>query len=83
MKKSLFLFYLCFLGIIGCSQKETAPKSYLEITNKQQIDSINQTFIDREAFPFIYTSLEDSNETALEGLFTIHGPKWNIKTRNG
>ena len=40
---------------------ETKPKSYLEITNKQQIDSITKTFIDREIYPFIYTRLEDSN----------------------
>ena len=26
MKKSLFLFYLCFLMIIGCKEKETEPK---------------------------------------------------------
>ena len=61
MKKSLLLFYLCFIGIIGCSEKKTEPKSYLEITNKQQIDSITQTFVDREIYPFIYTRLEDSN----------------------
>ena len=47
--------------IIGCSEKKTEPKSYLEITNKQQIDSITQTFVDREIYPFIYTRLEDSN----------------------
>ena len=61
MKKSLFLFYLCFLGIIGCSETDIEPKSYIEITNKQQIDSITQTFVDREIYPFIYTRLEDSN----------------------
>ena len=47
--------------IIGCSEKKTEPKSYLEITNKSQIDSITQTFVDREIYPFIYTRLEDSN----------------------
>ena len=65
MKKSLFLIFLCFLMIIGCSEKKTEPKSYLEITNKQQIDGITQTFIDREAYPFIYTRLEDSNGTVI------------------
>ena len=37
------------------------PNSYIDITNKQQIDSITQTFVDREIYPFIYTRLEDSN----------------------
>jgi CubicO group peptidase (beta-lactamase class C family) len=61
MKKTIFLFFVCFIIIIGCKETETKPKSYLEITNKQQIDSITKTFIDREIFPFIYTRLEDSN----------------------
>ena len=61
MKKLLFLLYLCFLGIISCTEKKTAPKSYIEISNSQVIDSITKTFIDREIYPFIYTRLEDSN----------------------
>ena len=61
MKKSLFLIFLCFLIIFGCKETKTEPKSYLEITNKSQIDSITQTFVDREIYPFIYTRLEDSN----------------------
>ena len=61
MKKPIFLFYFCFLGIIGCKETNTEPKSYIEITNKQQIDSITKTFVDREIYPFIYTRLEDSN----------------------
>jgi len=61
MKKTIFIFYLCFIGIIGCKETDTEPKSYIEITNKQQIDSITQTFVDREIYPFIYTRLEDSN----------------------
>ena len=61
MKKTIFLFFVCFIIIIGCKETETKPKSYLEITNKQQIDSITKTFIDREIYPFIYTRLEDSN----------------------
>ena len=61
MKKSLPLFYLFFHIIIGCTEKKTVPKSYINITNKQQIDSITQTFVDREIYPFIYTRLEDSN----------------------
>lgn len=63
MKKLLFLLYLCFLGIISCTEKKTAPKSYIEISNSQVIDSITKTFIDREIYPFIYTRLEDSNGT--------------------
>jgi len=63
MKKSFFLFYLCFIVIIGCNEKKTVPNSYLEINNRQQIDSITQTFVDREIYPFIYTRLEDSNGT--------------------
>ena len=61
MKKSLFLFYLFFLIIIGCTGKKKVPNSYIDINNKQQIDSITQTFVDREIYPFIYTRLEDSN----------------------
>jgi len=61
MKKTIFLFYLCFIGIIGCKETNTEPKSYIEITNKQHIDSITKTFVDREIYPFIYTRLEDSN----------------------
>ena len=61
MKKSLFLFYLFFLIIIGCTGEKKVPNSYIDITNKQQIDSITQTFVDREIYPFIYTRLEDSN----------------------
>ena len=61
MKKPIFLFYLCFLGIIGCKETNTEPKSYIQITNKQQIDSITKTFVDREIYPFLYTRVEDSN----------------------
>ena len=61
MKKTIFLFYLCFIGIICCKETNTEPKSYIEITNKQHIDSITKTFVDREIYPFIYTRLEDSN----------------------
>ena len=61
MKKTIFLFYLCFIGIIGCKETNTETKSYIEITNKQHIDSITKTFVDREIYPFIYTRLEDSN----------------------
>ena len=45
MKKSLFLFCLCFLVIIGCTEKKTESKSYIDITNQQQIDSITKIFI--------------------------------------
>ena len=61
MKKPIFLFYLCFLGIIGCKETNTEPKSYIEITNKEHIDSITKTFVDREIYPFLYTRIEDSN----------------------
>jgi CubicO group peptidase (beta-lactamase class C family) len=61
MKKTIFLFFVCFIIIIGCKETETKPKSYLEITNKQQIDSITKTFVDREIYPFLYTRIEDSN----------------------
>ena len=63
MKKSLFIICLFFLAIIGCTDKKTEPNSYIDITNKQQIDGITQTFVDREIYPFIYTRLEDSNGT--------------------
>ena len=33
---------MCFIGIIGCKETDTEPKSYIEITNKQQIDSITK-----------------------------------------
>ena len=61
MKKPIFLFYLCFLGIIGCKETNTEPKSYIEITNNEHIDSITKTFVDREIYPFLYTRVEDSN----------------------
>ena len=55
---SLVLF---FVLIISCNEQKNDAISYLEISNKSQIDSITQTFIDREIYPFIYTRLEDSN----------------------
>ena len=61
MKKTIFLFYLCFIGIIGCKETNSEQKSYIEITNNQQIDSITKTFVDREIYPFLYTRIEDSN----------------------
>ena len=65
MNKLFSIFIICFVVIISCSEQKTAPISYLEISNKSQIDSITQTFIDREAYPFIYTRLEDSNGTVI------------------
>ena len=65
MNKLFSIFIVCFVVIISCSEQKTAPISYLEISNKSQIDSITQTFIDREAYPFIYTRLEDSNGTVI------------------
>ena len=65
MKKYFFLFYLSFLIIIACTEKKTVSKPYLEISNKSQIDSVTQTFIDRGIYPFIYTRLEDSNGTVI------------------
>ena len=65
MNKLFSIFIICFVVIISCSEQKTAPISYLEISNKSQIDSITQTFIDREAYPFIYTRLEDSNGTLI------------------
>ena len=65
MNNLFSIFIICFVVIIICSEQKTAPISYLEISNKSQIDSITQTFIDREAYPFIYTRLEDSNGTVI------------------
>mgnify|MGYP001165539124 FL=1 len=65
MNKLFSIFIVCFVVIISCSEQKTAPISYLEISNISQIDSITQTFIDREAYPFIYTRLEDSNGTVI------------------
>jgi CubicO group peptidase (beta-lactamase class C family) len=63
MKKIIFYFTFILIILIGCNDKKSGLVSYLEINNKSQIDSITQTFIDREIYPFIYTRLEDSNGT--------------------
>ena len=49
----------------SCSEPKNAPNSYIEISNKSQIDSITKEYVDREAYPFIYTRLEDSNGTVI------------------
>ena len=65
MKKIIFYFTFIFAILEGCNEKKLSPVSYLEINNKSQIDSITQTFIDREIYPFIYSRVEDSNGTVV------------------
>ena len=65
MKKIIFYFTFIFVILEGCNEKKLSPVSYLEINNKSQIDSITQTFIDREIYPFIYSRVEDSNGTVV------------------
>ena len=63
MKKFSLLFCISVMIIISCKEQKLSPTSYINISNKSQIDSITQTFIDREIYPFIYTRIEDSNGT--------------------
>ena len=65
MKKFIVFLSISVMIFISCSEPKTAPSSYLEISNKSQIDSITKEYIDREAYPFIYTRLEDSNGTVI------------------
>ena len=65
MKKIIFYFTFIFAILEGCNEKKLSPVSYLEINNKSQIDSITQTFIDREIYPFIYSRVDDSNGTVV------------------
>ena len=65
MKKFIFFLTFCVVILTSCSEPKTAPSSYIEISNKSQIDSITKEFVDREAYPFIYTRLEDSNGTVI------------------
>jgi len=65
MKKIIFYFTFILIILVGCNEKKSSPVSYLEINNKSQIDSITQTFIDREIYPFIYSRVEDSNGTVV------------------
>jgi CubicO group peptidase (beta-lactamase class C family) len=65
MKKIIFYFTFIFAILEGCNEKKLSPVSYLEINNKSQIDSVTQTFIDREIYPFIYSRVEDSNGTVV------------------
>ena len=51
-------FTYVLLELLAVKKLKKMPASYIEITNKQQIDSITQTFIDREIYPFIYTRLK-------------------------
>jgi len=60
MKKTI-LFALISLIVIGCNNAPKDAISYIEIPNTKAIDSVMQTFIDRECYPFIYTRLEDKN----------------------
>ena len=61
MYKLFSSLVLVFVLIISCNEQKNDAISYIEISNKSQIDSITQTFIEREIYPFIYTRLEDSN----------------------
>ena len=65
MKKIIFYFTFIFAILEGCNEKKLSPVSYFEINNKSKIDSITQTFIDREIYPFIYSRVEDSNGTVV------------------
>lgn len=65
MKKIIFYFTFIFAILEGCNEKKLSPVSYLEINNKSQIDSVTQTFIDREIYPFIYSRVDDSNGTVV------------------
>ena len=65
MEKIIFYFTFILIILVGCNEKKLSPVSYLEINNKSQIDSITQTFIDREIYPFIYSRVEDSNGTVV------------------
>ena len=61
MKKFDLFFVISVVILTSCSEPKNASNSYLEISNKSQIDSITKEYVDREAYPFIYTRLEDSN----------------------
>ena len=65
MKKFIFFFSISMVILISCNEQKKSPASYIEISNKSQIDSITKEFVDREAYPFIYTRLEDSNGTVI------------------
>ena len=65
MEKIIFYFTFILIILVGCNEKKSSPVSYLEINNKSQIDSVAQTFIDREIYPFIYSRVEDSNGTVV------------------
>ena len=61
MKRIVFFFSISIVILTTCSEPKKSPASYMEISNKSQIDSITKEYVDREAYPFIYTRLEDSN----------------------
>ena len=58
MRSYFFVFIISILALIGCQQKEA---SYINISNKEKIDSVLNVFVDQSIYPFLYARIEDKN----------------------